>query len=268
MHHIEMHEPTQEFLRCWQAAVSHLHRQVDGGIQSWLKVDPTPPWLEHLSFRLGNQLFFVRIVDVDAKLEITGNDRGVHLVAEKCGGHACIMPMKKKFFDGDWTPTESGWGLLDAITKKPINPIDFVTDEEIEITDWELNDIAVLVVRTTLQKEGYQLMNWVSNPALDPAIWFVGKSKQPEWIVVRAARYPIRKAKHPSNLAEIAKGCADTGTTGHFASVAVANADDPFDPMAKDNGNFIPIFRGHKLLIRYQGLEPVLLDANGYLSSD
>tara|TARA_R110001583_G_scaffold195118_1_gene369267 strand:+ start:9619 stop:9852 length:234 start_codon:yes stop_codon:yes gene_type:complete len=41
---------------------------VVGGIQSWLRVHPYPPLLEHLSVRPGNQLFFVRDDDVDERV--------------------------------------------------------------------------------------------------------------------------------------------------------------------------------------------------------
>jgi hypothetical protein len=36
--------------------------------------------------------------------------------------------------------------------------------------------------------------------------------------------------------------------------LAIANADDPFDPLAKENGNFLPLYRGHKMFISYEGL--------------
>ncbi len=65
MYEIEMNEISEAFFPCWKAAGIHLSKQVDGGIQSWLRAHPYPPFLEHLSFRLGNQLFFVRVDDVD-----------------------------------------------------------------------------------------------------------------------------------------------------------------------------------------------------------
>ena len=89
---------------------------------------------------------------------------------------------------GSWAPDASGWGLLDAQTGTPIDPVALVTDERIEMTDWELHDFAVQIVRGELQKDGKELMSWTGNPAVDPAIWFVGDTG-PEWIVVRAARY-------------------------------------------------------------------------------
>ena len=70
MHEIEMQEISPEFLKCWHAAALHLNKQVQGGIQAWLRNNPYPPFLEHLSFRLGNQLFFVRVEDIDTLSEI------------------------------------------------------------------------------------------------------------------------------------------------------------------------------------------------------
>lgn len=75
MHNIEMQEMSPEFLKCWQAAGMHLDKQVQGGIKTWLRAHPYPPALKHFSFRLGNQLFFVRVEDVDGKVEGPGGMR-------------------------------------------------------------------------------------------------------------------------------------------------------------------------------------------------
>src|SRR5580765_4948033 len=54
-----MQEPAgEEFRVAWCAAGQHLQRRGEGGI-NWLRADLSPPVAEHLSFRLGNQLFFV-----------------------------------------------------------------------------------------------------------------------------------------------------------------------------------------------------------------
>jgi hypothetical protein len=98
MHDIEMQEMSEEFLKCWQAAGTHLNNQVPGDIHVWLRAHPYPPFLEHLSFRLGNQLFFVRVEDIDDKVSGPGSLRGLHMIADGCQGHACLLPMKIKFF--------------------------------------------------------------------------------------------------------------------------------------------------------------------------
>ena len=252
MYEIEMQEMSTEFLKCWQAAGMHLNKQVQGGIQSWLRAHPYPPFLEHLSFRIGNQLFFVRVEDVDEKLKGPGTLRGLHSIAEGNKGYACLMPMKKTFLGNKWVPEESGWGLIDAVTKALIDPFTLVTDEKIEMSSWELHDMAVQIVRDYLKNEGYQLMSWQSNPDVDPAIWFVGDSQGPEWVVVRAIRYPANKALRPEKWQVIAHQCSHMSKIGHFASVAIVSTDQKFE---SDIEPAVPLWRGHAMHVRFTGFE-------------
>ena len=251
MYKVETNEMTPEFLECWKAAGNHLSNQVQGGLQSWLKATPYPPFLEHLSFRLGNQLFYVRVTDVNGRIDGPGSERGLFSIAEGAHGHACLMPMKKKLFGG-WEPANIGWGLVDARTGKDVNPFDLVSDEKIEMSDWELQDFAVQVVRTQLEREGYELMSWQTNPNVDPSIWFIGESKRPEWVVVRFSRDFAEEVHRPSNWNEIAAGCSPTGKIGHFAPVTVFSADGLFNFGSDDP---TPLFRGHAMQVEYLGLE-------------
>ena len=242
MHEVEMQEFSEEFAHCWRIAGHHIQKQFQGQI-SWLKAILNPPFLEHLSFRLGNQLFFVRIEDVDGRLDVPGSRRGLLSISDGCNGNPCIMPLSCRF--GQWSPDAPGWGLMDARTGKPIDPGPLVTDEKIEMTNWELQDFAVQVVRHELEKCGRKLMSWQGNPEVDPSIWFVG-DHGPEWVVVRTVRYPEKQAVPPRNWSVIAKECAHLGTTGHFASVSVANADELK----------APLWRGHGMYTNYPGLVP------------
>ena len=252
MHNIEMQEMSPEFLKCWQAAGTHLNKQAQGGIQSWLRAHPYPPFLEHLSFRLGNQVFFIRVEDADKRIDGPGSARGLMSIADGCKGHACILPMKKKFLGGAWAAERGGWGLVDARTGATVDPVMLISDQKIEMTDWELQDFAVQVVRDQLEKEGYQLMSWQGNPDVDPAIWFVGQSKRPEWVVVRAVRYPLNHATKPTNWAAIAAGCTHMSDVGHFAQVAFASTDQRFEAEGETP---VPLWRGHGVHVRYVGLE-------------
>lgn len=252
MHEIEMQEMSEEFFPLWQAAGMHLNKQVDGGIRSWLRAHPYPPVLEHLSFRLGNQLFVIRIEDASGKIQGPGSLHGLLTVAHDSGAHACVMPMRRSLMSRTWEPDSGGWGLLDARTRAPINPVLMVTDEKIEMTRWELQDMAVQVVREQLEKSGAKLMSWQGNPDVDPSIWCVGKSGKPEWVVVRATRYPANRAERPATWAEIAHSCQRMSSVGHFASVAVASKEQPF---ASDQEPPVPLWRGHGLHVRFDGLE-------------
>jgi len=138
MHDIEMHGVSEAFALCWQAAGRYIQRQVQDLLHSWLKANLNPPFLEHLSFRLGNQLFFIRIEDVDDKLGVPGSRDGLRAIADGCKGHACLMPMRRVM--KAWVPAAAGWGLLNLQTSRPINPVALVSDDRIEMTDWELQD--------------------------------------------------------------------------------------------------------------------------------
>lgn len=159
--------------------------------------------------------------------------------------------MRKKLLGG-WVADLPGWGLVHARTGGVVNPVELVSDKRIEMTDWELQDFAVQVVKDDLEKDGFELMSWQGNPNVDPAIWFIGKSKRPEWVVVRAVRYPEQDAKRPANWENIAAGCASMGKIGHFASVAMASTDEPFD---SEDSLPVPLWRGHGMHVRYVGLE-------------
>lgn len=249
MHQIEMHEASTEFVRCWHAAGSHIQSRLQDPLRSWLKADLTPPFLEHLSFRLGNQLFFLRIEDVDGELSVPGSRKGLLAIAEGCKGYPCLMPMRQRA--ERWEPEAAGWGLFDPRTGAAIDPISLITDEQIEMTDWELQDFAVQVVRHELEKIGNKLMSSHGNPAVNPSIWFCGASG-PEWVVVRAARSPLTQAEPPANWEEIAEGCARISKVGHFASVTVANVNDRFERSATIIAS--PLWRGHGLSVQFQGL--------------
>lgn len=163
------------------------------------------------------------------------------------------MPMHR--VASKWRPVHPGWGLIDARTATPVDPIRLVTDEKIEMTRWELHDFGVQVVRDyILATLGHELMSSQGSRDVDPSIWFVG-DQGPEWVVVRAVRYPESEATQPQNIDEISGGCARLSRTGHFASVVVANADDTFDRTG--GGPALPLWRGHAMRVRFEGLVPV-----------
>ncbi len=253
MHEIEMHKMSEKFFPCWRAAGKHLARQVDGGV-SWLRAHPYPPFLEHLSFRLGNQLFFIRILDCENRIAGPGNMEGLFAVTEAAKGYACLLPMRKNLTDETWATELSGWGLLDAVSHKPINPVELISDTKIEMTDWEVHDMAVQVVHDYLENHKFQLMSWQGNPGVDPSIWFIGKSGRPEWVVVRSAKYPNKIADKPINISAIRNSCAKVGTIGHFASVSIVSVEQSF---LSDHEPVAPLWRGHGMHVRFIGLDPL-----------
>ena len=75
MHRVPIDTPSHDFIAAWSAAGSHLQSCIPDGSLVWLKARLEPPFLEHLSFRIGNQLFFVRLEAEDGSLK-AGCGRG------------------------------------------------------------------------------------------------------------------------------------------------------------------------------------------------
>ncbi len=241
-----MQEPSDEFTECWQAAGRHLQK-MGGSAIAWLRVNLNPPLLEHLSFNLGNQLFFVFIeADRISPFNISAASK-LNRIASGCKGHACLMPMVK--FGETWLVGTSGWGLTDATTRRAIHPPALASNADIEMTDWELHDFAVKVIRDYVEKKGLELMAWHSDPDVDPSIWFLGESG-PEWIIVRAARYPDEEREPPSNWKAIAGEVKSVGKQGHFASMVVVRSDQ-FEKSQPP----LPLLRGRGMFVRFGGLE-------------
>jgi len=247
MHEIETESPSPEFFQCWQAAGEHLQSRAEGTELKWLKSRLEPPFLEHLSFSMGNQLFFVRIEEQAQQLTVPGSETGWLTISKECRGHACLMPMTRG--SGAWVPVHPGWGLISSVTGERLVPPNMTTDEPVEMTDWELQDFAVQVVRDTLRNEGREIMSSQGNPNVDPSLWFVG-GQGPEWVVVRAVRYPEKEAQLPDNWTCIEDSCSKVSRKGHFASVAMASADDQF----KSDSPPVPLWRGRGMYVSFSGI--------------
>jgi len=242
-------EISKEFAKCWHAAALHINGCAGGEFKSWLRINLNPPMLEHLSFRLGNELFYVRVEDTDAIVEGPSSRDALLTIADGCNGQACLMPMR--FRNDKWEAALPGWGLEDLRTKRLLHPPAFISDVPIEMTNWELHDFAVQVVRNHITELGHELIGAPGDPSVEPAIWFEGKNG-PEWVIVKAVRYPMTKAERPANIKDIVAAVSRVSTKGHFASVSVANANDSFDPKGV---GALPLIRGGPLHVRFLGLE-------------
>lgn len=253
---IDMTAATSEFKVMWQAAGQHIQRQSEPNSLAWLKANTQPPFLEHLSFRIGNQLFFVQVIDEANIVQGPGSLKGLLAVATAANGNACLIPMRKT--GQKWAPTVPGWGLVDAKTGTQIEPLSLVSDELIRMTDWELQDFAVQTVLDFLQKENREVMSSQSNPSVNPSIWFVDEAG-PSWIVVKPLRYPQKNGELPdlSGLDGAGRGVSALAK-GYIAWVKIANSEDPFDPDAERNGNFLDLHRGHRCYVSFAGLTPIL----------
>ena len=271
----------KDFAACFDAAVRHLQTLLakcaedspDGGTKgvphTWIKDIPTAPLLEHMSFMLGNQAFFVRLEDVESfDLPLLSDDKrsgelsaalgtsrfpgtmqGLMRVASGYEGRACVMPMRRQSGgDGSsaWRPALPGWSLLELRGLKPIDPSTIVNTDRIRATDWELHDAAVRVVRDALRDSGKRVISWTSDPGVMPSLWFDEEGGKPNWVIVRACRAPEKNLPAPE--AELAKKIKAQmgGAPGHYACVNFTGKDD--DGV---------VYRGEESTHEYAGLSPL-----------
>ena len=70
---------------------------------------------------------------------------------------------------------------------------------------------------------------------------------------------PVDDSVEPvSNLDAMIEHYVFRSRNAFFASDGAPNNEDPFDPDAHDNRNFLPLYRGGGTLIRFQGLVRLL----------
>ncbi len=142
------YEPDANFIECYLVAKKHLEVQSDGGLV-WQKGVPAAPFLEHMSFALGNQKFFIRLYDIDGEMREPPNEDGMIQAAEMFNGVACFMPMQKN--SDVWQVVEDGWGLYSPTDGTAINPTELVSDEKIVLNDAEFHAHAVTCFLRTLR---------------------------------------------------------------------------------------------------------------------
>lgn len=242
-------EASEEFRKAWSAAGQYLQK-IGGSSISWLRKELTPPLAEHLSFLIGNQLIFVYVAPTN-DVPPPSNISIFLTVSAQATAVPCIMSMD--FVGGRYTPTHNGWGLAHAITGKPVDVSSLVSDEPIEMSDWELHDFAIQVVVQDILKSGGKIMSHQPSPSIDPSIWFQDPTG-PCWVVVRATRYPQRTAPIPGNIESIRAGCQRMSDRGFFASVAVSS---DAQQTASPAEGIIPLYRGHGMFVRYVGLTSI-----------
>ena len=253
LHQIDMYQMSEEFHEIFQAAVNHLQRSLGARQIHWLKARAEPPYLEHLSFRIGSQLFFVRVTDESDQIQGPSSIEGLLRVARGSNGHACLMPMRRDRSTGDWHPVSSGSGLVDLASGKPLTFNDGDFSDLVLMTPWEQHDMSVGVVRAQLEKNGYQIMSSCGDPDIKPSVWFIGDSGRPEWVIVKSHTFPDGPPEvSDDEVQEISGRTSEFADLGHFAPVGLVNANDLE----------LPLVRGAPMYVRYEGLEKVFGDTS------
>ncbi|MFO1030021.1 MAG: hypothetical protein U1F60_02990 [Planctomycetota bacterium] len=214
--------------------------QVGGGSIVWLRNSLLQPFIEHLSFRVASQIFFVHL-DLGEPIEPPPDFGSLAQLADYADGVACRLPMQRS--EHGFQLARPGWGLVHALDDTPVDVEREATRQTPPMSDWEVHDLSVQIVCNGIEKAGGRVTARSSYPTVDPSIWYEDKDGR-AWVVVRSTRYPNKAAPRPDNLASIRNSCLEMSLRGYFASVALAG-----------QGATMP--RGGGVYASFHGLEPL-----------
>lgn len=267
-------KPSKIFLRAFRIAGEQLQKQFNANnlksVQSsydgfkWLKSEITHPSFDNLTFAYKNSVFSVVIEIIDKISSTFTKEHKEHLlkVCEANNLIPCTFKLKlifkdsnylgrlignKEKFDYELMPLEQGWNLYDVRTSQKINPLNMASDEKIRMSEWELSNFAIQIVKDYMKKEGNEIISFCDLTDINPQIWFKNKEGEIGWVI----------AKHIKNDSDLdyrkwvgleEKSPFLKQFDGYFASVQFYSVN---------TNSRSDLYRGDGMYVRYIGLERI-----------
>jgi hypothetical protein len=259
-------QPTAEFLQARNiagAVLEQYFKKLGGKLKPsldyrWIKADLTWPSFDHLTFAYGNQIFSVLVEVID------GEDS--HLSEQEC--QRCfvecaknnLIPCVFQVSLRDMKPLREGWNLLALETGLPIAPHDLVTDERIEMSEWELRNMAIQIVRDSVGQSSGKVLSFTDILGIDPQVWFEDKTGTRAWVIVR--HYSVLSGDEAQEFVGIEKQHPQlVAFDGYFAAVSMASSepflygrDGGIIPLSRRFDGSAPLYRGDAFYIKFDRL--------------
>ena len=226
---------------------------------TWIRPEATNPSFDDLNFRYKNQVFSVLIKILHRGEEMLEPRRIEPFIRETKENNLvpCIFPVTFEFapvssphgwgivFEPGKNPSHelkmqdpTGWNLFHAETNEKINPLEMADDTPVLMSDYEMQNFAIQIVRNQLKKDGLKLESFCDAPGITPQLWFQDKNGKMCWVCVEYG--PDEKKIKQPNISNLNSALAEYD--GYFAPVGI-------QPM---NGN--KAYRGIGYYINYSGL--------------
>jgi hypothetical protein len=255
MYDIDRPEPSQFFVDTRKLVGNWLQQRMDQTKGThWIKGYLTYPAFEHLSFSYKNQIFcvVVDIIDENTKKSYLP-EKTRNLLIKECEKNNLIPCLYKVLVDNPKNPAyntlkqySDGWNLFDARSDELIIPERLGTDDLVEMSEWELNDFAIQVVRDYITDNlKLKILSYQNIVGVDPQLWFMDDSQEKYYAIVRYTMYPNKDAKIPDNITSIQN--KSKGYNGFFASVAFCSKGENPSILYRGQGTFVS-FEGLKKL--------------------
>ena len=210
---IDRPEPSEIFLKARNLAGAQIQEQFNSlnnnevnssydGFK-WIKAELTFPSFDNLTFIYKNSIFAVVIELINIQGS-SFNQQQRERLFKACDDNnliPCLFKIKIQgkqqnsflnIFKGKDTqndyeliPVENGWNLFEARSNNKVNPEIIVNERPTKMSPWELNNFAIQIVRTEIQKLGNEILSFCDLPEINPQIWFKDKNGNINWVIVK-----------------------------------------------------------------------------------
>jgi len=160
----------------------------------------------------------------------------------------------------DMKPLSEGWNLLALETSLPISPPDLVTDKRIEMSEWELRNMAIQIVRDNVEHDGGKVLSFTDIIGVDPQVWFEEKTGKRAWVVVR--HYSVLSGDEAKEFVGLERQHRQLAPfDGYFGAVSLASSepflygrDGGIIPLSRRFDGSAPLYRGDAFYVKFDGL--------------
>ena len=267
---IDPSNPSQEFHRARNAAgvrLQEMFKKFGDRVEPqhdyrWIKSDLTWPSFDHLTFAYRNQVFSV-LVDFIQNGRTSLTQLDVKRCVDASTEHnlvPCVFPVDARTF----RPLKDGWTLSNLESGVSVVPDDFVDDVKVEMSEWELRNFSIQIVRDHIEKNLKDtILSYCDVIGIDPQVWFEDQQGNRCWVIVRnfglidgseSSKFRGMETRNPQLVPY----------DGYFAAVSVASSepvtldlDAKLVPLSKRFDGSSPIYRGDGFYVNFKGLERI-----------
>ena len=236
--------PSELFIDVMNISGQFLHgKMVEVEDCSWLKSELTRPSFDHFSIAYKNQVFsiLIDIRDENGNSFLPPEFLKRQLVeSEKNNLIPCLFPVIVENMDASTARIldNSNWNLFNSISGDCIIPENLISDNKIEMSQWELHNFAIMQMRFMLKEKGFKIVSFQNVIGVDPQIWFVDLDGKNSWVVVRCSDI------NTDDLVEITRRCFKYN--GYLAK---------FDFVSNNSDK--KIYRGDRIGVNFKGFEKI-----------
>lgn len=168
-------------------------------------------------------------------------------------------------------PMLDGSHLLNANTQEHITIEQKESLDQIQMSEWEINNMGVKIVSDHLEKQGCTIVSYCDYVGISPQLWFEKDGKR-SYVLVRTV--PIGKRDEVYHINKKLLAQYDK-YDGYYAEI-LASSSSPI--LQDDKGNFVPLskrdgkndvwmWRGDGFYISFTGLQEInkAISANSYI---